>query len=309
MPKYQVEHKISTLLKNSVHQEDTYDRFDFDGLQFSHWDFNPSDGCIGDSWIVSGVFDATDGITAANDARKKIQGIISRIAFIGQAYIEHYAQPFMVTRFDFEQPVALFYFAKEIKPVNLSFQEEEREILENLVTCSIVPEEFFFYWKDTVNTFGYSSKLLLMFSAIEALTKNLAKINKTKKFDEIEKILGKKLKEEIWKPIVGLRHRLVHGEYLQQKDKRDYIEEIHRKILVFFNNNILGKEKISLDVIHPQRHFLGNGEYWFGFIESVGDNTLDLKSVLSDFEANDINGLKKFNILYGDRVKDLKRVF
>lgn len=311
MSKYFVQYKIATLLDNAVNKGNTYDRFDFDGIQFTHWDFNFGDGWIDNAWVASGIVDAKNGIDAINYMKNKIQEIISRVSFVGQAYIEHYAQPFIVKCVDSNQSVALFYFSKERDPVPLMFQASERNIMERLMTNTLIPREFFFYWKDTMNTFGYSSKLLLMFSAIEALAKALASENKSSKYTEIENIVGEKLKNEIWKSKVGLRHRLVHGEYIQEKDKGNYIEEIHKKVLDFFNKNILGEEKISLDVVHPQRNlFYGNGDFWFGFIESYDtEDKFDIKKVLKDFEENGINNLKEYKILYGDKVSNLKKYF
>ncbi|MEI7891337.1 MAG: hypothetical protein WCI36_05225 [bacterium] len=311
MSKYLVEYKIATLLKNAVNKKDIHSGFEFDDILFTHWDFNSCDGWIDNAWLVSGIIEAKDGIDAANNMKNKIQKIISRVSLIGQAYIEHYAQPFLVRSLDNNKSVALFYFTKEVDPVPLMFQNSERKIMEKLVRNQVIPEEFFFYWKDTVNTFGYSSKLLLMFSAIEALAKSLSQKNYTKKHVEIINILGEDLGGEIWKNKTGLRHRLVHGEYLQEKDKRDYIEEIHRKVLNFFNNNILDEEKISLNIVHPQRNlFFGNGLHWFGFIKAIEDeNILDLKSVLNDFMENEINCLLKYEILHGEHVTNLKKTF
>ena len=47
----------------------------------------------------------------------------------------------------------------------------QQKALLALLGCPQIPEEFFYYWNDAVNSTGYSSKLVLMFSAIEALVK------------------------------------------------------------------------------------------------------------------------------------------
>lgn len=312
MPKYFVEYKVATLLENAVIKEKTLDRFKFDDLMFIHWDFNIMDGWIDNAWIVSGKIEANNGIDAANKMKNKIQDIISCIAFIGQAYIEHYAQPFVVKCLEHEKSVALFYFLKETDPVPLMFENSEKKIMENLARNPIIPKEFFYYWKDAVNNFGYSSKLLLMFSAIESLAKSLASSNKSNKYVEIGNIVGEKLREDLWKKNnIGLRHRLVHGEYLQEKDKNNYVEKIHSKVVDFFNKNILDEDKISTDIINPQRNmFRGNGKYFFGFIEPLENKfSLDLKNILDDFEKNEINDLKKYSILYGERLEKLKEIF
>ena len=97
------------------------------------------------------------------------------------------------------------------------FMDNELTGLDSLLQDSTVPNEFYWYWNDAINTFGYSSKLLLMFAALEALFREDRRISKETYFAKIESVFGQEIKKELYgtkedKGRSGLRHRLSHGE-------------------------------------------------------------------------------------------------
>jgi len=180
------------------------------------------------------------------------------------------------------------------------FMEGQREALSRLLADATVPEEFYYYWNDVVNAVGYTPKLLLMCSAIESLTKVR---HGEKDWEKVERVLGRELKEDLFgirgNSGTGLRHRLTHGEYLSANDSdKDYVELIHKKIMAYFNDRILDETLLDLNVVNPQRHFVGNVEGGAWFIKSKNPGMLSLKSALEDFARNDVNGLEHHDLVY-----------
>ena len=75
--------------------------------------------------------------------------------------------------------------------------------------------------------------------------------------------------------------------------------------MAYFNEYVLKAPLLSLDIVSPQRHLVGSieGGSWFIKAKTGG---LALKSILVDFEQNDVNNLKDHEIVYdgnpGDNV-------
>jgi len=299
--KYCIEHKVVTLLENAVGTQKA--EFYIDGIRFKQWDFNIRDGWLGDAWIASGTYEAKNFIDAINKFREDLSNIVPKLAFIGQAYIEYVSQPFLIKNLDWSDDKIFFLgFTSDREGVSLMFREEEKEALDFLLKYGSITKEFYYYWNDAVNTIGYSAKLLLMFSAVEALAK---KKNGKNDYSKIEKILGLELKEQIYKPRTGIRHRLVHGEYILDSSGRNFVEEIHKKIVNYFNKNIFKKDLISEDVVNPQRHFYDNKEGGKWFIQQIDKNLESdslIKDVVKDFEENELGELKKFKIIPSDLI-------
>jgi hypothetical protein len=171
--------------------------------------------------------------------------------------------------------------------------------LQTLFANTAIPDEFYKYWNDAVNTIGYSPKLLLMFSALEALVK---KPNGKKDWALLESILGTDLKDKIFTPRTGLRHRLTHGEYFNPTDTSDdYVRVIHKKVVEYFNG-LLGSDVISIDTIDPQRHFFGNKMVGKFFLRpKEAETELRLRDVVADFEAND-HYATKYDYVHDDNL-------
>lgn len=298
MSNYKITQRIVTLAENAVFEDDKKPAsFIQDDIEFTHWDFNYRDGWLSRQWQTEMTLDSNNHADALKEFHKKLQRIIPRIALIGQCYIDFLTQPILILKSGVDY--GLFRFVSNRNPVGLMFDEKSKKALTSLLHDDTVPEEFYYYWNDAVNALGYTAKLLLMFSAIEALSKK----NGKKDWELIEKILGKELTEEIFgtpkSPGDGLRHRLVHGEYLNRRDYgKNYLEEIHKKIVVFFNSNIFSESLITENVVNPQRHFFDNKEGGWFFVKDKQGGVILFKSLIDDFENNDINKLKQFEILY-----------
>jgi hypothetical protein len=279
--KYLIQQKIGTLAENAVNVAKSDPSFTVDDITFYQWEFNHRDGWLGDAWLAEATIDAENFSDAYRQFRAKLVRIVPRIAFVGQAYTEFGNQPFLILKEGSD--IAYFYDILDRRHVGLMFQEDEEAALRALIDNHEVSDEFFLYWSDAVNTIGYSPKLLVMFSAIEALAK---KPNGKKDYGKIEAILGPELKQEIFTPTTGLRHRLTHGEHFSVNDfSKNYVEEIHKKIVQYFNQEILGSKLITEDVTGPQRHLFGNKELGRYFIKAKKTGAqLRLREVLKNFD-------------------------
>jgi hypothetical protein len=286
MNTYKIEWKISTLAIPILYNEkgglESY-IFEIDGIKFYSWENIHEKGYNINSWVASSEIEEDNYIQAYSKFIEKLLNIIPKISLISQCYIEYLRQPFIIHKLGSD--VVFFREIKEEKPVGLIFNEKQVKALEILYENNNIPPTFYYYWNDATNTLGYSGKLLLMFSAIEALAKQEEK--KSKKDFEKE-ILGDELYHECFDKETGLRHRLVHGEYFQSDDfKQNYLEIIHEKIINYFNKNIFKEFLIEEEVNNPQRHILygqiGNSEY---FIRNKNTKNFSLKEVLEEAEKS-----------------------
>ncbi len=285
--KYKIQHRITTLAHNAIIGKDNPASFAIDDITLSQWDFNHAYGWKGDAWLAEATFEAADFHEAFKEFRLKLLQIIPKIALISQCYIDFVNESFLIHREDSD--TAFIRIVKDRSPVGLMFMEDHLKALDVLHRNLQIPDEFYFYWNDATNATGYSSKLLLMFSAIEAL----AKRNDKKDFNFIELILGKELKIELFgikgNSRSGLRHRLVHGEYFNGTDSgKDYFGEVHKRILHYFNSEIFHAKLLHENVTNPQRHFFGNAEGVSFFIQSKTEAyNFNLKQTILEFDEHD----------------------
>lgn len=272
-----------------MNQGPTPPLFEAEGINFTHWSFNFTDGWLGQSWLAEATIDADNFRNAYQQFAETLYRITPRIALISQSYIDVVGEPFLVSKLGSD--VAFFRYTIDRVGGGLMFMEREKEALDLLLANNDIPNEFFYYWKDAVNTVGYSSKLLVMFSALEALARRRDKQIYAKPIDLYTKILGSQLAVDIFADGSGLRNRLIHGEYFGGNDgENNYLELVHKSVMRYFNE-ILGKKLISEDIVHPQRHPFGNKNESRLFIKSKdGTAPLTLKDVL---EESDGQGLKK----------------
>lgn len=297
--KYKVEYRIETLAENAVGVTSDQPTFTIDGITFTHWDFNHRDGWASDAWLAEAKIEANDYRQAHKQFMDKISRIVPRVAFVSQCYTESLNQPFLIVKEGSEIGFYADYF--DSGHVGLMFMDEQKSALDKLLGSQI-DDDFFFYWNDAVNTIGYAPKLLVMFSAIEALAKQP---NGKKDWVLIENILGTDLKSEIFEPKTGLRHRLVHGEYFSPQDFRpkDYVGEIHKKVMAYFNKSVLGADLLTEDVHNPQRHFFGNKMVGMCFLRPKDSSAhLTLKEVLADFSESEERKSQRYERVYDDKL-------
>lgn len=298
---YLCQRKIRTLADNYVGISNGLPKFTHNGVDYVHWDFTYPDGAIGNEWLATYELEI-DSLDKAHKAfRAKLLDAVPKIALISQCYTEFLQQPFMIRNLD--KDYAYFFNIFDSTPVSLHFDDDSLKALRKLDEVPI-SREFLAYWNDATNTTGASPKMLLLFSAIEALCKKKnGKLDKSKRLE----LLGEELDVKFFESgDRGLRHRLVHGEYFQQSDfDKNYIELIHGKIIGYFNDRILKEELITTDVVNPQRHFDDNKLQGAYFIRNVEDSSsLFLREVLDDYDTEEHKFKGKYEYLFDVSTQD-----
>lgn len=298
MNNYAFQFKLHTLALCAVKDGRSYDSFEYEGMKFTHWDFNFAEGHKPGAWLITNEVQAASIREASKSFFEKLNEIIPRIAMISQCYTEYQNESFLIHRMDSD--IAFFRYSKEYSGVPLSFDEESLEALVLLKEANL-PNEFFYYWNDMLNTVGYPAKLLLICSALEALGKALGK----DKGQFRKEVLGADLRDKIFaNDNQGIRHRLTHGEYFSDKDGEDYLAQIYAKIIQYFNEVVLKKNLIR-GVVHPQRHPWGNkigGRY---HLKKKPDATFDLKEMIKVTDKNFETLYSSFDMATDEEIKNL----
>ena len=281
--------------------------FDLDGIHFEHWDFNINDGWLDNKWIATANIEEKDFRKAINIFYHKLGEIIPRVSFVSQCYVDFVNQPYFIHKKGSE--LAYFRNTYEGRDSGLMFGENELVALKLLLKKKSIPVEFFLYWNNAVNTIGYSAKLLIMFSALEALVKHKmgARWNQKHLRNSYRgKIIGKRLLKKFYAPNHsnnGLRNRLNHGEYLSNTDvKKNYVDLMHKRIIRYFNNRVLNKKLINPDVKNPQRHILPQiRKQSIGFVRCKnGVKILNLKELLKSIDPRtNVFDYKKYGYIDG----------
>ena len=94
---------------------------------------------------------------------------------------------------------------------------------------------------------------------------------------------------------------MIHGEYFNPSDLgKDYLDLVHRKVITYFNEVILGEKLISENVVHPQRHPFGNKEGSRFFIRAKGSNKLSLKDILSNIQKTGIDQMDNYEYVHDE---------
>lgn len=299
---YYIEHRISTPIRLAIFKDSQMEpKLIIDKIKFAHEDFNIHDGWVGNSWIASGSINAENFGDAINIFRRKLRNVVAKISLISQCYIDYNIEAFLIHKED--ENIAFFHFVKDRNPTGLVFNKKQKEGVESLMNNQNIPASFYYYWNDAVNTTGYSAKLLLMFSAIESLVK----IKKGKKdWTLVETVLGEELKKELFgekgDSNNGLRHRLIHGEYFVETDhSKNYVDEIHNKVVSYFNNEIFKEELIQAEVVNPHRSIWGNKIYWDQFIKRNNNSIpFNLKPMINSIDEELLSFSQKSGYLEVD---------
>ena len=303
--RYLIEQRIHTLAENAVDRSSSQELgLTCNEIELFPWQENPEQGYwTHQYWLARLNIEASNSKEASREFWEYLAKITSRVCLLSQCYMEWIDQPYFVLRSDCN--CAVLRWTKPHGPVGLMFEENERQALEVLLQNSEVSEAFYQYWKDATNTTGYSSKLLLMLSAIEALCKKHSDATKYQiDFIKLEQILGRELKEALWgtkenKGKGALRHRLVHGEYFEKTDHlTNYVYQLHSRIIAYFNGSILKSPVIHESVVNPQRHPSGSTYHGFSLIRALGSSELNLISILSTMDEDGRPDGEHYEILY-----------
>lgn len=297
MNTYAFQCKIHTLASCVGNGERRYDSFEFDGMKFTHWEFNFAKGHIPGAWLVNGEIQANKFDEARMALWQKFNDLIPRIAMISQCYTEYLQEPLLIHQLNTD--IALFYYSKATSGVPLHFDKESQEALAILKNPKL-SNEFFYYWNDMLNSTSYPAKLLLICSALEALGKALGR---GKKEFRIE-VLGNDLSNKVFEPHNGIRNRLTHGEYFSEKDGENYLNQIYEKAIQYFNEVILQKHLIR-NVVNPQRHPWGNKEIYLNYYRKKPNDSFDLKEMIQTFDKDRDGFNRRFELLTREESESL----
>lgn len=283
MPIYKIQHKLSVLLHNhaSLDKREVQDEYEFtvENIVFRPWPREKENQWRAGEWLAEVDIEAGSLNEAIDTYGYRMTKIIPRISFVGQAYVEDRHAPLFIKRSD--KDFGWYRAIRQTDPYPLDFMPEQKQALDRLLTNTDISDNFFYYWKDAVNTTSYTAKLLLMFGAIDCLAKN-----DDRKKTRID-ILGEELAEEIFAQKTGLRNRLSHGEYLEGSDNKDYVDLVHKAILKYFNAYIFQRELLTIDVTTPQRGLYGNYERGDFFVKRMNPGpSLDIYGLVEDTEQN-----------------------
>lgn len=289
MNSYIIEHEIITLLKNyKDNLQPWVGSFSADWIKFTHWDFNNWQWLIWHKWITRFEIDSENYVTAINTYYKKLSKIIPKISLIWQAYIDSQRWSLLVKKWN----QGFLRYIYNGNPVSLKFWKEEKNILTNLVENKNIPESFYLYWNELLNTSWYLAKILIMWAAMDSL------FPKKERMNWRIKILWEKLAKELYENWnIWLRHRLTHWEYFSPEDfQKNYVEEVHKKVIEYFNTEVITiDDKISQGIVNPQRHLYSNYKQSWLFLEF--DRDISLKEILPEIQNNELSTLKSWKCI------------
>lgn len=271
--------------------------FEFEGMRFSHWDFDQVYQQKTYYWLLEEKIDAIDLEDVISKFNTKIITLIPQIAFLSECYSAYLNEPYLIKKEGSD--VAFFRYTRSSAGVPLAFDASSLKGLHLMNNNQGINSEFFFYWNDMLNVTGYSAKLLLLCSALEALVKSPVNSRGIKgKYDFLTEVLGEELKNKIFERNIGIRHRLVHGEYFKgEVDKENYLKEVYERVVSYFNEKIF-KEQLIRSVTNPQRHPEGNkmGGYYF-LKKKCNSPEFDLKKLVEGCDEDFDKGLQQFDLI------------
>jgi hypothetical protein len=289
MNEYLIEHKIKTLSELGVGLKGINDipQMDIEGYHFTQWDFTWQAGQLGDGWIASKLFRANSAMEALAHFRKELDEFLPKLAFISQCYMDFYRQPFLIYRKNNNEERDFFFrFTEEKDGVPLTFTENELKSYESIKTFPFL--NTFRFLQECNNCVGYVPKMTLLFAALEAMCgkkeiqrKNVVQVIYDK--EVMKKILGEELNEEFFGRD-GIRNKIIHGDTIDLLPERDYVEEIHWKIVAYFNKE-LGADIVT-EVVSPQRNFYSNYYYSNLWLRPIEEFKIGLKSCVEGYSAN-----------------------
>lgn len=279
MNTYLIEHKIKTI-SELWDFTDNQQPFNFRGFEFRQWDFNISDGAIGDAWIAKREVEAKNAESAIQFFRKELIDIVRRVAFVSQCFASADLEPYFILRLnDNPEQVLFLSYSEESEHVSLHFGEEEKESLEKLEKFPnpVVLE----YIAQSGRAATYTTRLAMLIIALESIAGeiNPGKTNMQYIKDEILKNYD--LHDEIFKFGTGIRNKIFHGKEIV--GGKDYAQIIYDRIIDFFN--VKYGTKINTAVSQPQRHLFGNYYGYKGWLQPrINISDWELKYVLANHD-------------------------
>lgn len=263
MNTYIIEQRISTLADLWLVKESGYitREMTIDDFMFNQWRVPQGTGMRSDkAWIAKKEIRSNTGNRALNRFRTELNDIVLRLGFVSQCYMDFYEEPFVLFRRTNNIDKLFFYrHIESRKGVGLHFGNSELNTYRQIIDYEY--SEAFKFLQECRNTIGYVPKLLLLFSALEAMCGKVSKDDGTSEpystynKEVMKEILSNSLYNKLFGK-EGIRHKLDHGEMIESAFGKNYVEEIYTKIVTYFNSKY--KTNIRTDIVHPMRHFYRN---------------------------------------------------
>lgn len=279
MNHYRIQHRIKAMSWLDV-------PFTFEGFTFENWIPMTTEGHAGNAWIAERTVDAEDLETAVNQFRSALGGIIGKMAFVGQIYLNFNTESFFVCRVNDNAENHIFIsYAKESSGSPLCFGIEEKSSLEALVSYEY--NQAFTYFMESNNSVTYTGRLSMLIKGLEAIAGTMEKTSRCDgcqmerkrsavNEDKIKEILND---NAFYLKIFGrggIRHRLSHGAPLEETTDDD-ASPIYDAVIRYFNGRI--GTKIATEVVRPQRGFYGNYLVTEGIYEIVDGDMRGLREL------------------------------
>lgn len=279
MNTYLIEHKIKTITELWDFAENKQS-FNFCGFEFRQWDFNISDGAMGDAWIAKREVEAKDAESAIQFFRKELIDIVRRVAFVSQCFASADLEPYFILRLN-DNPEQVFFlsYSEESEHVSLHFGEEEKESLEKLEKFPnpVVLE----YIAQSGRAATYTTRLAMLVIALESIAGEISPGKTNMQYIKDEILKNYDLHDEIFKFGTGIRNKIFHGKEIV--GGKDYAQLIYDRIIDFFN--VKYGTKINTAVSQPQRHLFGNYYGYRGWLQPrINISDWELKYVLANHD-------------------------
>lgn len=302
MYRYRIEHKIKTLAQ-------CWDPFEYKGFDFKHWDFTIQDGCKGKAWVVNKEIQAENVVDAINKFRNDLKPIIARVGYVSQCYTTMEWQPWIAVKLDNNnEKNFLCFHSKEEAPVGLHFDHDQ---LESLKKLEAFDDKIFVYLNESNLAGTNLTNTAMLIVALEGLAgektiedacphcgKLTGKRESLNKDKAKEIVQDSALYKSIFEYGTGIRNLLFHGKIsdpISLARHKNANELLLRKMNKYFNTVAGTTIDPQEEIVHPQRHFLGNfsSSYkWFSQLDQGSD--ISLRGVMEDFDDNGNLPIEKY---------------
>lgn len=298
MKKYQIQSRVSTGVdifpKYNWFENDIEKRvkcnFEYDDLRFEQWSFSFAKWPHWDAWIVFYEMDAENAIDALNLFLKKLSTVLPRIFFgIPVWHSFWYHEPLIISRDNFQ--TGFYCLRKKREWTWLTITDEILDLLKDQDFQNI-PDNFFLYYSEFINSISALSWLSLWLSALEIIRPESNEERKKLFWEGLYYKLYWKLDKRYPDRKQGIRHKIHHWLYPEEWDNlgRDY-NDMHEAIRL-----ALLKKNQNIQKIYDLRgKFVSIPRWktvieWFNIFLKASENcVLKIKELVTFDDANQYN--------------------
>jgi hypothetical protein len=263
MPAYRVSHKVRTVAELA-------EPLTTEGFLLEP--FAPGEQPDEEAWVATEVVEAHDFLAALNDSRQRLLPFIDAVAVVTQCAFSLIGMSYMVYRM-VENPHCLIYFNHVRRRATVGMilwkPEQGDDISRLLDTESPAALRYF---REAMNAATSSACLAMLVITAEALagqgrvTKRCSRCEHVYEYDgtnhdELLRILGNYAYAQLYKKNQGaLRHRLLHGNPIDENAAAQLCDAMYHQILSYVKNTV------GLQTIEP----IDGAPRRFDSLESLG---------------------------------------